>query len=316
VKPTISGFSLYRSNSSGTAADEGTYATVKFSLTTSKTATAVTIEHRQSGATTWTSVTVASSGTSGNVTKTLSTFNTEKTYDFRITVNDGTNSIVKSGTLTALKFLIDLKSGGDGIAFGKPAELSNVADFEYEVMMRNKLTFPNNKCIYGTKPDGTVFEAINLHNASGNLVFGYDNYDKQDGNTNVYGYDINIGVSNIANPGTYRPYRRRGDSIAFTIRTAGYVTNSGKEVSFLVPLAAPIVGSPTVTVTSGNGFTLRQGSKYTHGSTASSFATPTSYTASIAMWCGVYITATFSDTTNVTNNDSIGIYWNGTITFS
>ena len=317
VKPSLSNFSLYRSNSSGTASDEGTYATVKFNWTTSKAATAVTVEYRQSGATSWTSVTIANSGTSGNVNRTLSTFDVEKTYDFRITVNDGTNSLVKSAMLSALKYVIDFKSGENaGIAFGKPAELADTADFGYQAMFRDKAIFANNTCIYGTKPDGTVYEAINIQNGTGNLVFGYDNYDKNNGNTNIYGYDLNFGVSNIANPGTYRPYRRQGDAVTFTLRTAGYVTNSGKEVSFLIPFAVPIVGSPTVTVTSGTGFVLRQGSKYTHGSTASTYTIPTSYSASVSMWCGVYVTATFSDTTNVTNNDSIGIYWNGTVTFS
>lgn len=316
VKPTITGFSLNRSDSSGNASDEGTYAHVVFNWTTSISATAVTIEYRQSGATTWTTVTVATSGTSGSVDKILSTFDVETSYDFRITVNDGTNSLIKSGMLTAMIYLIDFKNGGDGVAFGKPAELENIADFGFQAMFRDKTIFKNNTCIYGTKPDGTVFEAINLQNANGNLVFGYDNFDQQNGYTNIYGYDINFGVSNIANPGTYRPYRRQGDVMTFSIRTAGYVTNSGKDVAFLVPFAVPIVGSPTVTVASGNGFTLRQGAKYTHGSSATAYVIPDSYSAILAMWCGVYITATFSDTTNVTNNDSIGIYWNGTITFS
>ena len=316
VKPTISGFSLNRSDSSGNVSDEGTYAHVQFTWTTSVSAKSVIIEYRQSGSTTWTTVTVATSGTSGSVSQILSTFDTETTYDFRITINDGTTSLVKSGTLTALLYLIDFKNDGDGVAFGKPAELSDTADFGFQAMFRKKVIFTNNNCIYGTKPDGTVFEAINLQNANGNLVFGYDNYDQQNGYTNIYGYDINFGVSNIANPGTYRPYRRQGDTMTFTIRTAGYVTNSGKDVSFLVPFAVPIVGSPTVTVASGNGFTLRQGSNYTHGSSASSYTIPSSYSATVAMWCGVYITAVFSDTTNVINNDAIGIYWNGTITFS
>ena len=317
VKPTISDFSLNRSNSSGTTTEDGTYACVKFKWTTSITAKAVTIEYRQSGSSTWTSVTVASSGTSGTVNKVISGFNTEKTYDFRITVNDGTNSLVKSATLSALVYVIDFKPGANGgVAFGKPAELANTADFGYEVMFRNKGIFQNNTCMYGTKPDGTVTEVINFQNANGNLVFGYDNYDKKSGQTNLYGHDLNFGVSNIADPGTYRPYRRQGDSLSFSLRTAGYVTNSGKEVSFVIPFAVPIVGSPTVTVTSGNGFTLRQGTKYTHGSSATAYCIPTSYTATVSMFFGVYVTATFSDTTNVTNNDSIGIYWNGTVTFS
>ena len=317
VKPTISGFSLYRSDSNGTASDEGTYATVKFTWTTSKAAQAVTIEYRQSGSTTWTTVSVATSGTSGSVDRILSTFDTEKTYEFRITVNDGSNALIKSGTLTALKYIVDYKGGeNSGIAFGKPAELGNTADFGYQAMFRDIAVFGNNVCAYGTKPDGTVWEVINFQNANGNLVFGYDNYENSDGNTNVYGYDLNFGVSNIANPGTYRPYRRRGDSITLTLRTAGYVTNSSKDVSFWIPISEPIIGSPTVTITSGSGFVLRQGNKYTHGSSASASVIPSSYEAAATMYGGIYVKAVFSDITNVTNNDTIGIYWNGTITFS
>lgn len=316
VKPIITGFSLNRSNSSGTTTDDGTYARVKFNWTTSISVKTVTIEYRQSGSTTWTTVTVATSGTSGSVDRTINGFDVEKTYDFRITVNDGINSLIKFDMLTALMYLIDFKNGGDGIAFGKPAELSDTADFGYQAMFRDMVIFTNNNCIYGTKPDGTVWEVINLQNANGNLVFGYDNYENSDGNTNMYGYDLNFGVSNIANPGTYRPYRRRGDSITLTLRTAGYVTNGGKDVSFWIPISEPIIGSPTVTITSGSGFTLRQGNKYTHGSSASAFVLPTSYEATATMYAGIYVKAVFSDITNVTNNDTIGIYWNGTITFS
>ena len=317
VKPSLSGFSLYRSDSSGTASDEGTYTTVKFNWTTSKAAQAVTIEYRQSGATSWTALTVATSGTSGNANKIISGFNVEKTYEFRITVNDGSNALIKSGTLTALKYIVDYKGGeNSGIAFGKPAELGNTADFGYQAMFRDIAIFGNNVCAYGTKPDGTVWEVINFQNANGNLVFGYDNYENKDGNTNVYGYDLNFGVSNIANPGTYRPYRRRGDSITLTLRTAGYVTNGSKDVSFWIPISEPIIGSPTVTITSGSGFVLRQGNKYTHGSSASASVIPSSYEAAATMYGGIYVKAVFSDITNVTNNDTIGIYWNGTITFS
>lgn len=318
VKPSISNFAVNRCNSSGVISDEGTCVNVAFKWTTSVAATAVTIEYRQSGATTWTKITVASSGTSGTVNQTITTttFSTDKTYDFRITVNDGKNSIVKSSTLSAAKYLIDLKNGGTGVAFGKPAELDDTADFGFDVYIRNKIRFANNRCIFGTKPDGTEFEAINLQNENGNLVFGYDNYENKNGNTNVYGYDVNFGVSNIANPGTYRPYRRQGDSFSLTLRTSGYVTNSGKDVSFWIPLSEPIIGSPKVTVTSLSGFVLRQGNAYTHGSTASSYVIPASYEATATMLNGIYVKAVFSNATNVTNNDAIGIYWHGTVTFS
>ena len=318
VKPKISSFSIDRCDTSGTVKEDGTCVLVKFGWSTSISAKAVTIEYRQSGTTTWSSITVASSGTSGNVSKVVNTitFDTEKTYDFRITVNDGSNSMVKSSTLTALIYTVDFKNGGKGVSFGKPAELDNTVDFGFDALVRSKLTFSNNRCIYGTKPDGTVFEAINLQNENGNLVFGFDNYEKKNGATNVYGYDINFGVSNIATPGTHRPYRRRGDSFNITLRTSGYVTNSGKDVSFWIPMSVPIVGSPTVTVTSVSGFVLRQGDKYTHGSGASTYVIPASYEAAGTYLNGIYVKAVFSNSTNVTNNDAIGIYWSGNVTFS
>lgn len=109
---------------------------------------------------------------------------------------------------------------------------------------------------------------------------------------------------------------RRGDSITVTFRGAGYVTNAKKDVSFWLPLTTPVIGSPTISASSGNGFIFRQGDKYTHGSSASVYAIPTSYEVSNSYRCGLYIKAVFEDVTNVTNNDVIGIYWNGTITFS
>lgn len=178
-------------------------------------------------------------------------------------------------------------------------------------------SFANNTPIYGTKPDGTLWEVINPQNTSGNLVIGYDNYNEEEGLTNIYGYDLNFGVSNIANPGTYRPYRRRGDTVTLTFRGSGFVTNSGTWVYFFIPFSVPIVGSPTVTITSGSGFILRQGTKYTHGSAAETSISPDSYeVVDRYMFNGIVIKAAFSNATNVTNNDSIGIQWNGTITFS
>lgn len=117
--------------------------------------------------------------------------------------------------------------------------------------------------------------------------------------------------------GAYKPYFSKGDSFTVALRAAGYVTNSSKEVTFLLPLAKPVVGSPTVTASSPNdGLIIRQGGSYTHGSTASAFKKPDSYNAVLQANCGVVITATFSTTTNATNNDACGVYWSGTITFS
>ena len=255
--------------------------------------------------------------TSGSISYSITDCNPEYAYTVRMTVTDVSDgSWTVSRSVAGLMFAMDVKAKAKGVSFGKAAELDGYADFGYKTRHRAAMEFENLKCIYGIAPDGTVKEVINPQNANGNFVIGYDCYDLKSGNTNIYGYDVNIGVSNIANSGYYRPYRRQGDAITLTIKTAGYVTNSGKDVTFHVPLSMPIIGSPTVTVTSNNGFVLRQGEAYTHGSSASAYVTPDSYEVAASMYMGVTITAKFSDTTNVINNNAIGILWNGTITFS
>jgi hypothetical protein len=170
--------------------------------------------------------------------------------------------------------------------------------------------------VYGQDTSGNILGVLEPVSANNNLALGYELYSKKIGNTHIYGHDVIHYVSNIATPDYYRPYRRQGDVLALSIRTAGYVTNDKKEVHFFIPFSEPILGSPTVTVASGNGFVLRQNGNYTHGSSSTVYAKPTSYTNSRYMFHGINVVATFSSTTNAINNASVGVFWNGTITFS
>lgn len=260
---------------------------------------------------------IPATGTSGGGGQLITELDPELAYTVRIVVTDskGTPWTV-SRSVPGLVFAMDVKDGAKGVSFGKAAELDGYADFGYKTRHRDHVEFENLQCIHGMAPDGTVKEVMNPQNANGNLVLGYDNYDLKSGNTNVYGHDVNIGVSNIATAGYYRPYRRRGDSFSLIVKTAGYITNSKQDITFTVPLTMPIIGTPAITVTSNSGFVLRQGDKYTHGSSASVYIVPDSYSAVVSMYGGVTITAKFSDTTNAVNNSAIGILWNGTITFT
>ena len=174
------------------------------------------------------------------------------------------------------------------------------------------------KSILGIHPESG--EASNMLHLSqnGNTVVGLGGYNNQNGNSHIYGNDVAHYIASAGNV-SYRPYYRAGDVIDFTgnkaIRTAGYVTNAGKNVVFTVCLPKPIIGSPTVTVASGQGFVLRQDGNYTHGSAASTFVKPTSYSA-VLNPNGIVVTAVFDVTTSSVNNDSTGIYWDGTITLS
>lgn len=180
------------------------------------------------------------------------------------------------------------------------------------------LTFKTTSGVRSIHPE-TGNETHMLHISEyGNTIVGYGGYTNQNGNTHIYGNDIAHYVAS-ANA-NYRPYYRAGDVINFTgdslaIRTSGYVTNSGKNIVFTIPVSKPVIGSPSITITSGKGFVLRQDGNYTHGSAASTFVKPTSYSV-VLNSSGFVVTAVFDVTTNVVNNDAIGIYWDGTITLS
>ena len=143
---------------------------------------------------------------------------------------------------------------------------------------------------------GDVSSLIHM-SANGNTIVGYDGYINQNGDSHLCGNDIKhyVGSADI----DYRPYYRAGDSIGFAVRTSGFVTNSGTQVVFTVPLTKPIIGAPSASVSKSNGFVLRQNG-YTHGSSASVAAHPTSFQIDSNYNSGFIVTATFDVTTNVT----------------
>lgn len=117
--------------------------------------------------------------------------------------------------------------------------------------------------------------------------------------------------------GAWRPYFCAGDSIGATLGTAGYITSSGKDVLFIIPLSKPIIGNPTVTVTSVKGLMVRQNNKYLYGGSSTKYVKPSKYAIHTTLSGGcLHIFATMPNTTDVTNNSPCGIYTNIKITFS
>lgn len=176
------------------------------------------------------------------------------------------------------------------------------------------------KSILGIHPESG--EASNMLHLSqnGNTVVGLGGYNNQNGNSHIYGNDVAHYIASAGNV-SYRPYYRAGDVIDFQVRAAGYITNSGQNLVFTIPITKPVIGAPTATATSNNGFVLRQGGKYTHGSDGANsagtvYAKPTGYKVESNYNSGFIVTAYFDVTTNVINNDAIGIYWDGAITLS
>ena len=176
----------------------------------------------------------------------------------------------------------------------------------------------NNTKIRGKRPNtDELIEAFQAQNESGNTVVGWGNYNAGKGNTNIYGNNVAIGVA-AAGKTLFRPYYYGGDTILdICWRGAGYLTSTGQIVYFVIPLAKPVLGNPTVTIASAYGFKLRQSNLYTHGSTANKYAVPSKYAANVDE-SGNYVrvAATFTTNTNATNNSPIGIDWTGEIHFS
>lgn len=134
TKPRITNVSVTRCDSSGAATDEGQNGLVSFKWACDKTVSSIVIKWKLSSSSTWTSTTVSASGASGTVSKMIGSngLSIENTYDIHITVADSAGSSYVITSLTSMKFSIDFKSGGTGVAFGKAAETDNLADFAYQ----------------------------------------------------------------------------------------------------------------------------------------------------------------------------------------
>lgn len=159
--------------------------------------------------------------------------------------------------------------------------------------------------MYGTTRTSLGFEA------SATKVYG--------DNVTISGCDISYNVrKNVSDSGvTYKPYFEAGDSITFSWHGAGYITSGGEIVYFTIPLAKPAIGSPTVTISSADGFKIRQNGKYLYGAAATTYMWPTSLTATLAASGNfIRVAATMPSDSNAVNNDACGVDINVKLTFS
>lgn len=133
IKPRISNVSAIRCDSSGTASDEGQNGLVSFDWECDQSISSIIIKWKLPSDTSWTSVNVSTSGTSGTVSHVIGedALDAESTYDIHITVTDSGGSSYAVTSLTSMKFAIDFLNGGRGVAFGKTAEMEDYAEFGF-----------------------------------------------------------------------------------------------------------------------------------------------------------------------------------------
>lgn len=192
TKPRITSLKVGRCTSDGTASENDTYAKVSFGWATDKTVSSVKIEWKLASASSWgNSATVTSSGTSATVSQVIgaNALSTESTYSIRVTVADASGSTSKTVTLGGMKFPIDLRGNGNGIAFGKPAEVDGYMDVGYKTRHRDSVVLDNAVPIYGKTSDDKSMSLLYI-NGNNETVVGYGTYSNKTGATRVYGHSL------------------------------------------------------------------------------------------------------------------------------
>lgn len=164
-----------------------------------------------------------------------------------------------------------------------------------------------------TCKDNVQRNMLQLVNVNNDTVLGWGQYADKYGGTFICGCDIVFNVSSGASDASYHPYYRRGDSIDVRMGTAGYVTSGKKEFYFTIPLGKPVIGNPTVSISSINGLIIRQNSNYI---IKADWVQPDRYSAAVRDNNAIWVIAFWNNATNAANNSPVGIDANIRITFS
>lgn len=142
-KPIITNLQVSRCNQNGepvTDSIEFTSGLVSFQWTTFFDVSSITITwFSGSGGSSQSKTVDGVTGTNGTISQVFGDdlLSLDQTFNVIVTVADSGGSTPKYITLDGYVFTIDMLGGGKGVSFGKPAELENVADFEFEAFFRN-----------------------------------------------------------------------------------------------------------------------------------------------------------------------------------
>lgn len=117
-----------------------------------------------------------------------------------------------------------------------------------------------------------------------------------------------IGAINELNTNLTNATYGVGDTFTTTVRinTAGFITNSSKQVLFTLPLSRALSSKVTKATVSGIAVAIRQNGNYCYGGTGSTDVTPPSVTVTITEG-GLQFSLIFTSTTNVVNNAPCGV---------
>lgn len=131
-KPRIYNVTVGRCNANGTTNSEGLSGLIEFDWNSDLDITSIVINWKPTTSTAWNlGAELTPGGTNGKVSEPIAKdqLSTETSYDIQIVVTDSGGSSNALDTISSMKFVIDIKVEGNGIGFGKAAELDDTADF-------------------------------------------------------------------------------------------------------------------------------------------------------------------------------------------
>ena len=139
TKPRIENVEIKRCGSSGMYDDiSGNYLAVSFSWSTDKPVSNILLWYKKSSDTNWgTSIKLSASGTIGTFSKYVfgnGSISIEYSYDIHIRVQDSLDFTDEYYTIGGYSYPIDFLAGGKGVAFGKPAEKSNIVESAWDII--------------------------------------------------------------------------------------------------------------------------------------------------------------------------------------
>lgn len=139
TKPSVSSCKVYRCDSSGNAANAGTYfaveCTASYSSGISGNTLTISAKYKKSSDSSYGSATSCTSGSKKVIAGSLST---SSTYDVQITVSDKYNSVTLNYSLPTKSTLLSFIKN-TGAAIGKVAELKNWLDIAWHTRIRGNL---------------------------------------------------------------------------------------------------------------------------------------------------------------------------------
>lgn len=172
--PSISSFGVHRTDSTGTADDNGEYFVCSYSVAitalNSKNGKTLTMRYRPTGGS-WTSINIPLSAYSQSGTTSPIAISTDNSYEVQLSLADDFSTITRATTLSTTPSVISFKAGGKGAAFGKAAEQDGL-DVEWDATFRGVVDVVQRRNDYTTLSSPGWYRIISYHSTANNVNGG------------------------------------------------------------------------------------------------------------------------------------------------